>query len=99
MITAFRERDITFLIHHSETPVRKWDEVKKTNFKFLPTSDTLIEMHNILSGIQMVVPDEEGTGAQIINISYTELKRLSEIAEAILKELPPPGNVSDYEDF
>lgn len=92
MITALKLGNNTILIHYDECPIRR-------EGKFVPIegNENLIEMYHAIDAIQMVIPDDEGTGARIIPISFSDIKKIHDTAEAIRNEIPAPGNPSDYD--
>ena len=94
MITALQSGSITALINHFEEPMKNATDGK---YIMVDGSDKLMKMQNRIERIKLVIPDDEGTSARIVTVNYNDIARIYEAATAIIKELPAPCDIEDYD--
>lgn len=92
MITALKSGSITILINHYYHPMSE-----KGKWILVDGSNEMIKTENKIGGIEIVVPNSEGIGANIISLSMNDIKKIYDTANEILKEIPPPALASDYD--
>lgn len=94
MITALQLGSITALINHFEEPLKNATDGK---YIMVEGNDRLMKMQNRVDEIKLVIPDDEGTSARIVTVYYNDIARIYQAATAIIKELPAPCDIDDYD--
>jgi hypothetical protein len=99
MKTAFEiSGNAMVVISHDEFPEREWSETKGYNVvKLIKDNPELVEMKSEINSIQIIQID--GEIAKVFTLSFKDMKKIFECADAILKETPVPGNAKDYEPY
>jgi hypothetical protein len=101
MKTAFDiGNNTTVIIEYTVYAPRKRNEETQNNeFKYIDKESGTIELKNSISSVRFVAVDDNGDNARIATYSFSDILRIFEFGDAILKEVPEPGNEKDWEPY